>query len=201
MKDAAQPRIPLVRATGAMQVTAVSQDACQPICHLHRRKALDNAKPCPQGKPLGHKQRPFQTFLNTSMPFIRTSVHKDTPPEQRKAIVDGIHQALVDGIGMPADELFNLVSDYDEQQFFFSRTFNGYNRSDRVVVVEITMRRGRSDAMKRALYANIASNLEKNAGVAPNDVFIFTHENDYSDWSVGGGKFAMAIAQQVGPDA
>ncbi len=66
---------------------------------------------------------------------------------------------------------------------------------------EITMRRGRSAAMKRALYANIAANLEKNAGVAPNDVFIFMHENDYSDWSVGGGKFAMAIVQQVGPGA
>lgn len=135
------------------------------------------------------------------MPFIRTSIHKDTPVAQRQAIVDAIHQALVDGIGMPADERFNLVTEYDAQQFFYSRTFNGYARSDRVVVVEITMRRGRSDAMKRALYANIASNLEKNAGVAPNDVFIFTHENDYSDWSVGGGKFAMAIAQQVGPDA
>lgn len=55
--------------------------------------------------------------------------------------------------------------------------------------------------MKRALYANIAANLEKEAGVSPSDVFIFTHENDYSDWSVGGGKFAMAIAQQVGTDA
>ena len=135
------------------------------------------------------------------MPFIRTSVHKDTTPAQRQAIVNGIHQALIDGIGMPADELFNMVDDYDEQKFFFSRTFNGYQRSDRVVVVEITMRRGRSDAMKRALYANIAAKLEKDAGVAPSDVFIFTHENDYSDWSVGGGKFAMAIAQQVGPDA
>lgn len=60
------------------------------------------------------------------------------------------------------------------------------------------MRRGRSDAMKRTLYANIAGNLEKNAAVAPSDVFIFMHENDYSDWSGGGGKFAMAIVQQVG---
>ena len=108
------------------------------------------------------------------MPFIRTSVHKDTTPAQRQAIVNGIHQALIDGIGMPADELFNMVDDYDEQKFFFSRTFNGYQRSDRVVVVEITMRRGRSDAMKRALYANIAANLEKDAGVAPCDVFIFS---------------------------
>ena len=132
------------------------------------------------------------------MPFIRTCVHKDTPAAQRQNIVDGIHQALVDSIGMPADELFNLVTDYDAQQFFYSRTFNGVARSDAVVVIDITLRRGRSDAMKRALYAGIVQNLEKNAGVAPSDVFIFMHENDYSDWSVGGGKFAMAIVQQVG---
>ncbi|MEC5212466.1 phenylpyruvate tautomerase PptA (4-oxalocrotonate tautomerase family) [Polaromonas sp. CG_9.5] len=132
------------------------------------------------------------------MPFIRTCVHKDTPAAQRQSIVDGIHQALVDSIGMPADELFNLVTDYDAQQFFYSRTFNGVARSDGVVVIDITLRRGRSDAMKRALYASVAQNLEKNAGIAPSDVFIFMHENDYSDWSVGGGKFAMAIVQQVG---
>jgi phenylpyruvate tautomerase PptA (4-oxalocrotonate tautomerase family) len=130
------------------------------------------------------------------MPFIRTNVPQDTSPAQQQQIVDGIHQALVDAIGMPNDELFNMVATYAPGQFACSRTFNGVARSDRVVVVEITMRRGRSDAMKRALYANIARNLEAGAGVAPADVFIFTHENDYSDWSVGHGTFAMALVQQ-----
>src|SRR5256885_4217680 len=78
------------------------------------------------------------------------------------------------------------------------RSFNGVARSDAVVVVEITMRRGRSDAMKKALYAAIARNLHEGAGVAPADVFIFMHENDYSDWSVGHGRFAMALVQQTG---
>jgi phenylpyruvate tautomerase PptA (4-oxalocrotonate tautomerase family) len=133
------------------------------------------------------------------MPFIRTSIHHSTSPEHRQGIVDGIHQALIDSIGMPEDELFNLLNDYDARQFFFNRTFNGMARSDKPVVVEITLRRGRSDAMKRALYAAIARNLKANAGVAPDDVFIFMHENDYSDWSVGGGKFAMALVQQPGP--
>lgn len=132
------------------------------------------------------------------MPFIRTNVHKDTPQAARQLIVDGIHQALVTAIGMPEDELFNMVSEYDANQFWCSRTFNGMSRSERVVVVEITMRRGRSDGMKRELYAAIARNLSHGAGVAPNDIFIFTHENDYSDWSVGNGKFAMNLAQQVG---
>ena len=132
------------------------------------------------------------------MPFIRTNVPQDTPSATREAIVQGIHQALVDSIGMPPDELFNLVAGYAPGDFACSRTFNGVARSDRVVVVEITLRRGRSDAMKRALYAAIARNLLAMAGVAPTDVFIFMHENDYSDWSVGHGRFAMELVQQTG---
>lgn len=135
------------------------------------------------------------------MPFIRTNVHRDTTAQQRQSIVEGIHRALVDSIGMPQDELFNMVNEYGPQDFWCSRTFNGIARSDRVVVVEITLRRGRSDAMKRELYAAIARNLEKDANVTPNDVFIFMQENDYSDWSVGGGRFAMALVQQVGAAA
>ncbi|XAH23530.1 tautomerase family protein [Xylophilus sp. GW821-FHT01B05] len=134
------------------------------------------------------------------MPFIKTALPQDTSAEQRQAIVDGIHQALVDSIGMPQDELFNLVTPYAPEQFFYNRSFNGVARSERLVVVEITMRRGRSDAMKKALYAQIARNLEEQAQLRPADVFIFTHENDYSDWSVGHGLFAMGLVQQRGTD-
>lgn len=135
------------------------------------------------------------------MPFIRTAVKKGSSPVQKKAIADGIHQALVDSIAMPEDELFNLITEYEPENFFYSRSFNGIARSDNLVVVEITMRRNRSDAMKKALYANIAANLESMAGVSPKDVFIFTHENDYSDWSVGNGQFAMTLVQQRGTDS
>jgi phenylpyruvate tautomerase PptA (4-oxalocrotonate tautomerase family) len=135
------------------------------------------------------------------MPFIRSAVKRGTKPEQKQAIVDGVHQALVDSIGMPKDELFNLVSEYEPENFFYDRKFNGIARSDSLVVIEITMRRGRSDAMKKALYANIAANLQKLGGISPKDIFIFMHENDYSDWSVGNGQFAMAIVQQRGTDS
>lgn len=132
------------------------------------------------------------------MPFIHTYLPQHTSAGQRETIVQAIHQALVSSIGMPVDELFNMVSVYEPGQFSFSRTFNGMTRSDDVIVVEITMRRGRSDAMKRALYATISDNLQAMAKTAPDDVFIFVHENDYSDWSVGRGRFAMALVQEVG---
>ena len=134
------------------------------------------------------------------MPFIRVAVKKATAKVQKQAIVDGIHQALVESINMPTDELFNLISEYDEDNFFYDRRFNGIARSDNLLVIEITMRRGRSDGMKKMLYAKIAENLAANAQISPKDIFIFMHENDYSDWSVGNGQFAMAIAQQRGSD-
>lgn len=134
------------------------------------------------------------------MPIVRTAVKSGTTSEIKEKIVMGIHSALIEGIGMPQDELFNLVQDYDSGDFFYSRSFNGVARSDNVVVVEITMRRGRSDAMKTALYAAITNNLEQDAQVRPKDVLIFMHENDHSDWSVGNGKFAMKIVQQPGDD-
>ena len=134
------------------------------------------------------------------MPIIRTAIRKGTSRKVRDGIVAGIHQALVDAIGMPEDELFNIVSEYEPEHFYYSRSFNGIARSDNLGVVEITMRRGRSDAMKTALYRNIAANLEKNAKISIKDVLIFVHENDYSDWSVGEGRFAMALVQQSGSD-
>jgi phenylpyruvate tautomerase PptA (4-oxalocrotonate tautomerase family) len=135
-----------------------------------------------------------------TMPFVRTAVPHGTDPARKRSIVRGIHDALVEGIEMPTDELFNLVTEYRDGEFFFDRSFNGISRSDEMIVVEITMRRGRSDAMKRSLYAAITRNLETNSAVSPRDVFIFMHENDYSDWSVGNGVFAMALVQQRGTD-
>lgn len=135
------------------------------------------------------------------MPFVRTAVPSGLEPSRKEKIVLGIHEALVESIGMPSDELFNLVQDYRNDEFYYDKTFNGIARSNHLIVVEITMRRGRSDAMKRALYAAITRNLEAAASVSPKDVFIFMHENDYSDWSVGNGVFAMAIAQQRGTDS
>ena len=76
------------------------------------------------------------------MPFIRTYIPQDTSPFARESIVQGIHQALMDSIGMPSDELFNLVTGYAPGEFACSRTFNGVSRSDRVVVIDITLRSG-----------------------------------------------------------
>ncbi|MEP6564618.1 MAG: tautomerase family protein [Mesorhizobium sp.] len=48
------------------------------------------------------------------MPFVRTAMPKGTEQSRKLRIVQGIHEALVEGIGMPQDELFNLVAEYGD---------------------------------------------------------------------------------------
>ena len=134
------------------------------------------------------------------MPFIRTALRETRSESDRSAIVTAIHDDLVDSIDMPRDELFNLVQTYNDQSFFYDRNFNGICRSDDLVVVEITMRRGRGDRLKRKMFEAIAENISRSTCQSKRDVFIFVHENEHSDWSIGNGQFAMEFVQQKGSD-
>lgn len=130
------------------------------------------------------------------MPFTRISIPAGTSPAHKAAVARGVHEAMVAAIGIPGDDFFQLLSEYRPGDFLFDRGFLGVQRSDALVVVQITLRRGRSDAMKRDLYARIAARLERAAGVRPQDVFVYLAENDFSDWSVGGGRMSMEISMQ-----
>ncbi len=95
-------------------------------------------------------------------------------------------------------QLFNLKTQSESNTFHDDHRFNWIARSDQLMVIEITMRLGRSDAVKSVLYAEIAANLHAGANVNTADIFIFMRENDNSSWSVGHGQFVMAIVQQRG---
>jgi phenylpyruvate tautomerase PptA (4-oxalocrotonate tautomerase family) len=130
------------------------------------------------------------------MPFTRVTIPAGMPAELKAAIARAIHQAMVEEIGIPEDDFFQLLGEYQPGDFLFDPGFLGVQRSDRLVVVQITLRRGRSDAMKQALYARIAANLGEAAGIRPQDVFVYLCENDFSDWSVGNGRMSMQVVQQ-----
>lgn len=132
------------------------------------------------------------------MPFTRVAIPAGTSPARKAAIARGVHEAMVAAIGIPEDDFFQLLSEYQPGDFLFDHGFLGVQRSDSLVVVQITLRRGRSDAMKRDLYARIAANLGQAADIRPQDVFVYLSENDFSDWSVGDGRMSMEITMLQG---
>jgi 4-oxalocrotonate tautomerase len=122
------------------------------------------------------------------VPLTSIALRKGKSIEYRRAIADGVHQALVEVVGVPADDRFQLIDQYDPSSLIYDRGFLGIERSDDIVIVRITLRSGRSREVRTALHRRIADTLSKSPGVRPEDVFITLIENDYADWSVGRGE-------------
>ena len=100
-----------------------------------------------------------------------------------------VHEALVDAIGIPADDLFQVLTSHDGTTgtFRYDPDYLGVHRDDGVVFVDITMRAGRTDEQKKALYARVAELAGTYADTEPRNVFVTLHENQFSDWSFGDG--------------
>lgn len=120
------------------------------------------------------------------MPLVRIDFDAATRRDSAAALGDGVHRALVDVIAIPEGDRFQILTPHGPGELIFDRAYLGVERED-AVFVHITLRAGRSDELKRALYARIVANLEP-LGVRPQDVVVTLSENASSDWSFGRGE-------------
>jgi phenylpyruvate tautomerase PptA (4-oxalocrotonate tautomerase family) len=121
------------------------------------------------------------------MPLVRIDLSADTPPARRRAIADAVHQALVETMTVPPDDRFQIVAAHAAADLIVDPHYLGIARSSGFVAIQITLRRGRTVAMKQALYRTLAARLSDAAQVRPQDVFVSLVENDLADWSFGDG--------------
>ena len=121
------------------------------------------------------------------MPLVRIDVRQGKSTSELGAIGDGIHRALVETMGVPALDKFQIVTEHVPERVFADAEYLGIRRSAGVVMIQITLSTGRSVEQKRALYAAIAKNLSADAGVRPEDVFINLVEVAKQNWSFGNG--------------
>ena len=119
------------------------------------------------------------------MPLVRISVRKGRTLPERFAIGDAVHSALIETCGVPKDDKFQVITEYDAQ-LVYDAHYLGIERSEGVVFVQIFLRKGRTPDQKRALYKRIAE-LAGEGGVRPQDVLVTLSENDAPDWSFGDG--------------
>lgn len=130
------------------------------------------------------------------MPLIRIEMRRGKSRDYRRAVADGIHRALVDGIGVPLKDRFQIVTEHDGDNLIYDREYFGVARSDDAIFVTISLRRGRSPAVKQDFCRRVVANLAADPGVRPEDVAIVLTENGEADWSFGKGE-----AQLLGADA
>ena len=122
------------------------------------------------------------------MPFVRISLRAGQPAEYRRALGDGIHQAMVDSLGVPADDRFQVVTEHDAAGLSYDPNYLGMRRTDEVVFVQITLSFGRKPKQKRDFYARAAELLAKKPGLDPQNLVINLVEVVWENWSFGDGK-------------
>lgn len=126
------------------------------------------------------------------MPFVRISLREGKSPAWRKAISDGVYEAMLATINVPAGCRFQIITEHPADGLIYDPGYRGISRTDDLVVIQVTMNQGRTVELKQAFYARIAENLAKNPGLRKEDVLISLVEVPKENWSFGNGLATYA---------
>ncbi len=122
------------------------------------------------------------------MPVVRITIRSGKPPEYKKALLDGVHDALVRSFKIPEQDRYQALLEIGPDQFEAPPA-----KSDNITIIEMTIFKGRSIEAKKMLYASIVSNLAKHPGIAGDDILIVLHEPPLENWGIRGGKPANEV--------
>jgi 4-oxalocrotonate tautomerase len=130
------------------------------------------------------------------MPLTRVFLRRGKPFGYRKAILDGLYQAMRETFDVPEGDRFMTISEHDEPDFSYGADYLDIARSDDLVIIQLTVSNTRSVIQKKALYRRIIERLTASPGLRPEDILINLVEVLPENWSFGHG-----IAQYVKDDA
>jgi phenylpyruvate tautomerase PptA (4-oxalocrotonate tautomerase family) len=121
------------------------------------------------------------------MPLVRIEIETGFSKEYKKALLEGVHDALVECIKIPDHDRRQRLYELDKDHFEHT------GRGDRYTIIEITMFKGRSLEAKKRLYTSLVRRLEENPGIPGNDITIVIHDPPLENWGVRGGIAASEI--------
>lgn len=126
------------------------------------------------------------------MPLVRITLRKGKTPEVLRDIGEAIHQALVTQANVPADDRFHIIEEVEDDHLIAHASYGGVNRSEGLIVIQITLNAGRTLEVKKNLYADIVARLAAGVDVRPDDVLISLVEVTKENWSFGNGLATYA---------
>jgi 4-oxalocrotonate tautomerase len=115
------------------------------------------------------------------MPLIQVWLRKGTTPQHRKGISNSIHRAMVDVLGIPEDDYFQVTHELDAEDMLFDPNYFGLPRSERFIMIRLSFN-ARPAAMKQKLFETIAANLVKDPGLDKADMGMSIVETTFENW-------------------
>ena len=122
------------------------------------------------------------------MPLTRVSMRRGKPAAYRKAILEGLYQTMRETFDVPEHDRFMILSEHDQDDFAYDANYLGIERSDDLVIIQLTASNTRPRAQKQKLYRRIVEKLTASPGLRPEDIFINLVEVLPENWSFGHGE-------------
>jgi phenylpyruvate tautomerase PptA (4-oxalocrotonate tautomerase family) len=122
------------------------------------------------------------------MPFVKISLMAGKSPDYKRAVLDGVHSALVNAFLIPDYDRHQQLYELDADHFEYPST-----KSNQFVVIEIIAFQGRSFEAKKKLYSEIIKNLGRSPGITGDDILIILQEPPKENWGIRGGKPASEV--------
>jgi len=122
------------------------------------------------------------------MPLVHIDLREGKPANYKKAIGDAVQRALVEHLNVPVRDHFQIIHEHTPDHLIYNPGYLDIERSDDIVVIQVTLSAGRSTEQKQAFYKRLADLLQEHPGLRPQDILIHLVENTREDWSFGNGE-------------
>jgi phenylpyruvate tautomerase PptA (4-oxalocrotonate tautomerase family) len=122
------------------------------------------------------------------MPIVHIDVQQGHSAAHRRAILDGVHAALVECFKIPDRDRNQVLCEHAPENFD-----RPPGRSDKFTIVQILAFAGRSRDAKRDLFAALVRNLQAAPGIDPLDVFVAISDSHPDNWGIRGGQQASRL--------
>jgi phenylpyruvate tautomerase PptA (4-oxalocrotonate tautomerase family) len=126
------------------------------------------------------------------MPLVRIELIAGKPESYLQKASEAVHRALVDTVSVPAQDRFHIITQHAKSHFVYDPAYLNVQRSDELIMIQITLNQGRTLEMKKALYKRIADLLHQDLNLRKEDVLINLIDVPKENWSFGNGEAQYA---------
>jgi phenylpyruvate tautomerase PptA (4-oxalocrotonate tautomerase family) len=126
------------------------------------------------------------------MPLVRIEFPSGSSEQYRAQVGNVVYQAMLQTLNVPMDDRFFVLTEHGKTDLIISPTYLGIQRSEKALLIQITLNEGRTVEMKKAFYKAVADGLHQQVGVRKEDVFIGLVEVKKENWSFGNGEAQYA---------
>ncbi|MEB7389789.1 MULTISPECIES: tautomerase family protein [Aerococcus] len=121
------------------------------------------------------------------MPLVRIDLLEGKTAAFKTQLGELVYESMLETIGIPEEDKFVVVNELKAEELIFSTNYLSVDRTDGIVIIQITMNEGRTTEVKKALYKTVADKLNSQLDIRKEDVFINLVEVNKENWSFGNG--------------